>query len=122
VIVDVDAESAVPPYEQIRSQLETMIRSATLKPGQRLPAIRQLAADLGLASGTVAREYRELESAGLLVARGRHGTQVADVTPDFTRTERRARLAEAAKAYASVGRQLGVDADELLKALRAELP
>ena len=53
-----------PPYEQLRRQLTELISSGVLAPGDRLPPLRQLAADLGLAVGTVARSYRELEAAG----------------------------------------------------------
>jgi DNA-binding transcriptional regulator YhcF (GntR family) len=72
----VDLASAVPPYEQLRVQIADLITLGTLRPGARLPSVRQLAADLGLAGGTVARAYRELEHAGLVEGRGRHGTLV----------------------------------------------
>src|SRR6202051_5363466 len=77
MILRVDASSAVPPYEQIRSQLATIIATGLLRAGQRLPSIRQLAADLGLAGGTVARAFRELEQGGFIISRGRHGTFVS---------------------------------------------
>jgi DNA-binding transcriptional regulator YhcF (GntR family) len=76
MILRVDTASAVPPYEQIRGQIATMIGTGVLPVGRRLPTIRQLAADLGLAGGTIARAYRELEQAGLIRSRGRHGTFV----------------------------------------------
>ena len=121
MIVTVDSDSAVPPYEQIRSQIETMVRAGTLTAGAQLPPIRRLAGDLGVASGTVARAYRELEAAEILITRGRHGTQVADVLPGYTNAQRRARLTEAARAYASIGRQLGADDEDLMSTLRDEL-
>ncbi len=119
MIVSVDPGSAVPPYEQIRSQIETMVRAGTLPPGAPLPPIRRLAADLGVASGTVARAYRELELAEIVITRGRHGTHIADVPPGLTPAQLRARLAEAARAYAGLGRQLGVPVNELIAVLRA---
>jgi GntR family transcriptional regulator len=54
----VETASPVPPYEQVRSQLAQLIHHHVLKPGERLPPVRQLAADLGLAVGTIARAYR----------------------------------------------------------------
>jgi DNA-binding transcriptional regulator YhcF (GntR family) len=69
MIVSVDPALPVPPYEQIRAQVETMIALGTLPPGTRLPSIRQLAGDLGVAANTVARSYRELETSGLVVTR-----------------------------------------------------
>ena len=72
----VDTGNPTPPYEQLRRQLAELIQSAALQPGDRLPPLRQLAADLGLAVGTVARAYRELESAGLISSRRGGGTRV----------------------------------------------
>ncbi|MEU4379061.1 GntR family transcriptional regulator, partial [Micromonospora echinofusca] len=75
--ITVDQGSAVPPYEQVRGQLAELIGTGRLAVGTRLPTVRRFAADLGLAVNTVARAYRELEAAGLLETRGRHGTFVA---------------------------------------------
>ena len=78
MILRVDPESPTPPYEQLRSQLSRMIRDGSVRRGTRLPTIRSLATDLELAPNTVARAYRELEEAGLVVAKGRRGTFVAE--------------------------------------------
>jgi DNA-binding transcriptional regulator YhcF (GntR family) len=75
--VAVDPTSHEPPYLQLRAQVEALVRSGRLVPGDRLPTVRALAADLGLAANTVARVYKELESAGLVETRGRAGTVVA---------------------------------------------
>ena len=91
VIVEVDTTNPTPPYEQIRGQVATMIAAGTLAPGAQLPPIRQLAADLGLAANTVARAYRELESAGLVASRVRHGTTVTTTRPELPHGEVRRR-------------------------------
>ena len=75
----VDTASPTPPFEQIRAQLAALIRRGELAPDQRLPPVRQLAADLGLAVGTVARAYRELELTGQVTSRRGGGTRVAPV-------------------------------------------
>ena len=75
--VTVDVLDPTPPYEQLRRQLADLIGSGVLSPGDRLPPVRQLAADLGLAVGTVARTYRELEQAGYVRSRRGGGTRVA---------------------------------------------
>jgi DNA-binding transcriptional regulator YhcF (GntR family) len=118
VIIRVDPGSPTPPYEQIRAQVATMIEAGTLPPGTQLPPIRQLAADLGLATNTVARAYRELELEGFVTSRVRHGTTVA-ARPALGRGEIRRRVDEAAQAYAAIARQLGVDADEAAARLHA---
>lgn len=75
-VVSVAVESAVPPYEQVRGQIASGIRTGALATGERLPTIRALAADLGLSVNTVARAYTELEAEGLVVSRRRTGTIV----------------------------------------------
>lgn len=113
MILQVDPRSPVPPYEQVRSQVVAQVDAGQLRPGDRLPPVRRLAGDLGLASGTVARAYRELEAAGVVVTRGRNGTVVA-ATGDVT--EQRAQ--EATLAYLAALRRLGLgplDAPRLLR-------
>jgi DNA-binding transcriptional regulator YhcF (GntR family) len=123
MILRVDTASAVPPYEQIRGQIATMIASGILPVGRRLPTIRQLAADLGLAGGTVARAYRELEQAGLIRSRGRHGTFVLERRLDPHRERERA-LVQAASVFAAQAAQAGVDPhlalDRAMEALLAK--
>jgi DNA-binding transcriptional regulator YhcF (GntR family) len=117
MIVSVDLDSPLPPYEQIRAQITTMAASGVLPPGSRLPAIRQLAADLGLATGTVARAYRELETAGVIITRGRHGTHIGR-PPALTAQQRTDQLHKAAASYAHHAAQLGIGPDEMIRVLR----
>lgn len=118
--VQVDTGSPVPPYEQVRLQLAEMIAAGVLAPGDRLPPLRQLASDLGLAVGTVGRAYRELEQAGLVHSRRGAGTRVASATP-LARSQRGRRLREHAAAYVQQARRLGADDRELLQAVRHAL-
>ncbi|MFC7241091.1 GntR family transcriptional regulator [Catellatospora aurea] len=116
--LEIDTDSAVPPYEQVRAGIATQIAEGTLAPGAHLPTIRQLAADVGLAVNTVARAYRELEAAGLVVSRVRHGTTVAERRPDLPPAEAMARLDEAARGYRAAARALGASLDGAIQALR----
>ena len=72
----VDTSLAEPPYDQVKRQISALVAVGDLRPGDKLPTVRRLAADLGLAPNTVARAYRELEAAGVLDTRGRAGTFV----------------------------------------------
>src|SRR6185295_19105208 len=72
-----DAAAPEPPYEQLRRQIASRVGSGELTAGTRLPTVRALAADLGLAVNTVARVYRELEADGVVVTEGRRGTFVS---------------------------------------------
>ena len=115
--VTVDVLDPTPPYEQLRRQLADLIGSGVLSPGDRLPPVRQLAADLGLAAGTVARTYRELEQSGYVRSRRGGGTRVAPAPPT-TATPQRA-LEEAAAAYLDRARVLGIPADEAVEVVRS---
>ena len=122
VSVRIDPGDPTPPYEQLRRQLATLITAGTLGEGRRLTPVRQLAADLGLAPGTVARTYRALEADGLVrTARGA-GTRVAAGAHRLSAGDRTLRLAELAREYVDAARQLGADdetiTDRLEEALR----
>jgi DNA-binding transcriptional regulator YhcF (GntR family) len=115
VILRIDPESAVPPYEQIRAQVATMAATGVLPVGSRLPTIRQLSKDLGLAGGTVARAYRELESDGVIATRGRHGSFVSETNGNKQQEIPDDVLADAAQEFAVRVRQLGADYKRALK-------
>ena len=74
--VAVDLAGTTPPYEQIRAQVAALVHDGALAHGDRLPSVRALAAELGVAAGTVARAYTELETDGLVAGQGRLGTLV----------------------------------------------
>ncbi|KQY56601.1 MULTISPECIES: GntR family transcriptional regulator [unclassified Nocardioides] len=105
-----DPESATPPYEQLRVQIASRVASGELTPGTRLPTVRGLAGQVGLAVNTVARVYRELEADGVVVTEGRRGTSVAS-TATASGGEARA----AAAAYVATARQLGLELSESLR-------
>ncbi|MDO5502843.1 MAG: GntR family transcriptional regulator [Actinomycetia bacterium] len=119
MIIDVDTASAVPAYEQVRSQLAEMISTGALAPGFRLAPIRQLAKDLALAPGTVARVYRELEQDGLVISRVRHGTVVA-APPKAARAERGEALAGPARMLAASAARVGGSLEDAMSALREQ--
>jgi DNA-binding transcriptional regulator YhcF (GntR family) len=114
VVITVDPHAAEPPFEQIRASFERRIASGELAAGVRIPTVRRLADDLGVAANTVARAYRELEQAGLIETRGRAGSFVAGAGVD-----REARAAAA--AYAERVRALGLDPDEAVRLVRQAL-
>jgi DNA-binding transcriptional regulator YhcF (GntR family) len=115
-MIDLDASSPVPPFEQVRAQLAAQIADGILVPGTRLPTVRSLAADLGLAVNTVARSYRELEAAGMVETRGRAGTVVTALG-----NEARRKLLNAAQGYAALAHDLGVSSEEARRVVDAAL-
>ena len=107
--IDVDRSSATPPYEQIVAQVRRAVERGTLGPGTRLPTVRALAERTGVVPNTVAKAYRELETAGYLEGRGRAGTFVRGAPPG---------LEDAALAYLKRARGLGADPATAVEAVR----
>jgi len=114
--LSVDQHGSVAPFEQIRAQLAVLIESGTLAEGERLPTVRGLAADLGVAVNTVARAYRELEAEGLVATASRAGTVVA---PGAQRDE--VALQRAAAAFAERAARSRVTEEEALALVRKAL-
>lgn len=121
LVLTLDPDDPTPPYEQLRRQLADLITAGKLGPGDRLPPLRQLAGDLGVAVGTVARTYRELEQEGLLTSRRGGGTRVA-ATGRTPATDRRRLLAGMAADFVTRARGLGFTDDEIVIALERQLP
>lgn len=114
--VQVDPESAVSLFEQLRTQIMEQIAAGTLIAGTKLPTVRQLATDLGVAPYTVARVYRTLEADGFVETRGRNGT-VVSARDDTAET-----LAQlAATEYVTKALSLGIPADTALEYVRSAL-
>ena len=117
----VDPADPTPPFEQLRAQLADLISGGVLQAGARLPPVRQLAADLGLATGTVARAYRELESAGLVRTRRGGGTTVAADAPTLPASERDRRVEALMREAVAQARRLGTTDSAIEAALRDAL-
>jgi GntR family transcriptional regulator len=114
-LIAVDLDTGLAPWRQIRDQLAASIDGGGLAPGAKLPPIRRLARDLGIAPGTVARAYRELETAGRIrTGRGAGTVVVGPGGPPPSPV-----LHGAAHAYAAAARGEGATLDEALAALRA---
>lgn len=112
----IDLNSTVAPFEQLRLHIIEAVRSGELAPGAKLPTVRGLADELGLAPNTVARAYRELEQDEVIETRGRGGSFIA-ATGDTTHRHAQ----QAATAYADRAAQLGLTPDEALAIVTAAL-
>lgn len=112
----IDPAAPEPPFEQLRVQVRDAVVEGVLIAGAKLPTVRALADELGLAVNTVARAYRELEADGIIETRGRAGSFVAARGDP---TERAAQLA--ARQYADQVRRLGLSEDAALALVTAAL-
>ena len=106
-------ESGEPIYQQLIRQITHAITSGALNPGDRLPTIRQLAAEQVVNPNTVARAYRELERDGLVESGPRRGTFVTFDPPKLMAKERRSRIKPHLDSLVAEARVLGFSADEI---------
>ncbi|MBI3866177.1 MAG: GntR family transcriptional regulator [Planctomycetia bacterium] len=113
--IHISANDGVPIYVQIVNQVKYQVASGRLKAGDELPPIRVLAERLIVNPNTVARAYRELESAGLVEKRRTAGTYVSDQGSPLARRERVRILTERVDALIAEARQMDIPKDDLLK-------
>lgn len=103
-----------PPGDQIHSQIRGLVTSGRLAADEKLPSVRQLANDLRVAPGTVAKAYRKLEAEGILATRPGSGTRVsrtADAMP--------LAVVQAARRLVDRARAEGVDIDDAVRVVKA---
>lgn len=100
MLLKLDFDSEVPIYQQIRNQIVVGIASGQLSPGERLPATRALAEDLGVNTMTVSKAYQQLRQEGYVITDRRSGVMVrgretgAPAVPEETVKGLRLRLCE----------------------------
>lgn len=112
-VAPLDPHSPTPPFEQLRVQLASRVASGDLPAGTKLPTVRGLAEQVGVAPGTVARAYKELEADGVVVTEGRRGTFVAgtSTTPAAVR--------DAAEQLVGTARRAGLALPEAVRLVEA---
>ncbi|SEB46742.1 DNA-binding transcriptional regulator YhcF, GntR family [Paramicrobacterium humi] len=107
--VSIDTDAAEPPFEQIRRQVIDGVRVGRLTPGDKLPTVRGLALELGLAANTVAKAYRALEADGVIETHGRSGSFVSTHGDPIQQ-----KAQAAARDFAQRMAELRVDAEDAL--------
>jgi ATP-dependent Clp protease ATP-binding subunit ClpC len=109
-------------YEQIVEQAKEAVATGRLMPGERLPTVRQLADQLDIAPGTVARAYSELERLGVVITEGKRGTRVAGpARPVISDDERPLTLVGLMRPVVVAAYHLGATAPELRQSLDAAM-
>jgi GntR family transcriptional regulator len=114
----IDPKSGVPFYRQIIEQVKFAIARGDLKPGDRLPTMRQLAVDLSINPNTVIRAYREMEIEGVLDTHQGSGTFVSRHKPEINALERRRMLDQILTDLLARASDYGLTLDEVLDGLR----
>lgn len=113
-----DLQSGVPIYRQIIDQVRGGVARGALGAGDQLPTVRQLSVDLAINPNTVARAYRELEMAGVVVKRRTNGTYVSDTRLRLPRHERIKLVTKRADALVTEARQMDIPIEEVIDIVR----
>ena len=113
--IQLDFRASLPIYAQIVAQVRQAIASAELKPGERLPTVRLLAADLGVNFNTVARAYRLLDRSGFVSTQQGRGTYVWEIPS--SENLRQESLDELTRRYLAEAARLARSPDEVAKVL-----
>ena len=111
--IRVETSSGMPITRQIAAQIRAQCASGTLKPGDRLPSVRVLAAELAVNQNTILRVYERLTAEGLLERRHGDGTFVADRIPTGQMKAQRQLLREEIARTVELAKTLGIDAEEV---------
>jgi DNA-binding transcriptional regulator YhcF (GntR family) len=114
--LEIDSASSQAIYEQIISRIEEAVATGRLRAGERLPAVRELAGELGVAPGTVARAYGALERKGILETEGARGTRVGG-RAEAANGEHDERLESMLRAVVVAAFHMGVSAQRVRDAL-----
>jgi GntR family transcriptional regulator len=115
VQIHISSSDGVAIYLQIVNQVKYLVASGRLSPGAELPPIRVLAERLLINPSTVARAYRELETAGIVEKRRTAGTYVSDQGSPLARRERVKILAERIDALLAEARQMNIALEDVIK-------
>jgi GntR family transcriptional regulator len=122
MFLELDFRSHVPIYIQIVDRVKHLVATGALQPGDQLPTVRQLAADLRVNFNTVARAYRILDEAGVISTQQGRGTFVLEpLPPEQARRLRQAALDALTRSYLSNAHKLGFEPGEVDGVLKAML-
>jgi GntR family transcriptional regulator len=117
VPIRLDFRSGVPIYIQISDQVRQMMSTGSLKKGDQLPTVRQLATDIRVNYNTVARAYRLLDEAGLISTQQGRGTYIWETPTEETGKRMRQEVLESlANQYVAQARRLQYSNDEITDA------
>ena len=114
----ISTKDPVPIYRQIITQVKHLVASYRLRPGDEVPPIRVLAEQLLINPNTVARAYRELESAGILTSRKGSGTKVSLKSPPPDLKERLKELSVKIDSLLVEAHQLDFTVEEVIEIIR----
>ena len=116
--IHISPHDGVPIYKQIIAQVKHLVASGRLQPNDEMPAIRQLAQELLINPNTVARAYRDLEQAGIVVSRRGSGTVVSDNGSPLSDAEKLRIIDDRAESLVTESRQLRIELEDVVDLVR----
>ncbi len=119
--LQIDERSGVPVYRQMMDQFKYYVAGGTLRPGDQIPSIRELAAALSVNPTTVVKAYTELEREGVIEKRHGKGAFVSAQAPALTSAEQGDALRRSAKLLAVEATQMQVPTPKVITVVREEL-
>ena len=115
-----DTRSGVPTYLQLVGQVKQAILLGYLQPGDQLPTVREVAAELAINPNTVAKAYRELDRVGLTAARSGQGTFIQTTTASVDPATY-ARLRHALRRWVHEANAAGLDRERVAAVMASVL-
>lgn len=112
-----DPKAGTPYYRQIIDQIRFGIASGNLAINEQLPTVRALAVELKVNLNTVAKAYKELEIQKILETQQGTGTFISAVDNKITDSERKQKLQEITREFATIAHSYGFSLDELIDEL-----
>ena len=120
--IEIDFRDHIPIYIQLMDQIKQLIAAGGLKPGDQLPTVRQLAADLRVNFNTIARTYRMLDEEGIISNQHGRGTFILNPLPEEDAKElRRKGLRRLTREYITSAHKLGYKPEEVQEAFEKKL-
>ena len=119
--LQIDERSGVPVYRQIMDQIKYYVAGGTLRPGDQIPSIRELANAMAVNPTTVVKAYSELEGEGIIEKRHGKGAFIAAHAPALSQIDQEIALRRSAKQLAVEATQLQVPSPKVITVVREEL-
>lgn len=117
----IDPSSGTPIYRQIADQVRQAVASGVLRPGDRLPSVREMAVELAVNPNTIAKAYQELERDGVIETPRGKGSYIADRDHTLSEEERRRQFAEAVDKLVTDAYRLRIDTESAVTLLRQRM-
>jgi GntR family transcriptional regulator len=120
--LEIDFRSGIPIYLQVVERIKEGLAAGQLKPGDQLPTVRSLAAELRVNFNTIARAYRIMDESGIISTQQGRGTYILEMpSPEVVGSLRAKALLDLTRRFIEDAERLGADPDKLAKTLKDQV-